>query len=375
MNERHSISRWQQVCVGFLCILSPIIRLLPRQTALLSGPYAWLAALLAAIPVVLLFMLIRRFFKYALPGEGFAELFLRAVGAPIGRCVLAVFTIWLLLYGAFTLRSAADRYISSAYPNSSPTIFVIVLLLLALIAALGKFRAFSRTAEVFFPLLFIVLIVIFLMAIPDVDTAFLPPFTISQTPQVLRGVPPVSLILSLSAYFGFLEGRVRERKRHLGAMLIFLIMSIAVVVMLCVTTVGAFGAASTSKESFPFFILIKNLSAFGVIYRLEALILALWVVSDFVLITTTIFILVNNLRVLFGYLPNTGEDGKFFEFKNGRWLIWLVGAALPVLALTIARDSFSLSAISNVVVPLVNLCLIYGILPLVILVGIIRRRV
>lgn len=374
-NQSTTISRWQQFCLGFLCLLSPIIRLLPGQTALLSGSFGWLSTILSAVPLLLLFLLIRRFLKNALPNEGFAELFIRALGKWPGKIIIMLFTFWLIFYTAFSLRSGADRYISSAYQNSPPAFFVIILLLLALLAVMGSFRAFSRTAEVFFPLLVVVIVLVVFLAYQDIDFACLHPFLLSQTPQVLKGIPPIASVMGVAAYFGFLEGRAREKDKRTKTMFLFMIIMLLVIIALCVTTVGTLGAETAAKYHFPFFGMVRNISFFNLLDRLDALIIALWVITDFALISTLLFIIVNNLRVCFGYLPDSAEKAKIYDLKNGRWLIWAVGLIIGVLALIFVPNSFDLINLSKNLVPIVNLFFSFGLLPLTIIICLLLRRV
>ncbi|MEG1316229.1 MAG: GerAB/ArcD/ProY family transporter [Oscillospiraceae bacterium] len=374
-NEKAAISRHQLFSLGFLGLLSPIIRLLPHQAVLLSGAGAWLSALLTAIPVGLVFLLSMRFFKFAMPNEGFAELFIRALGHLVGRGALLLFTLWLIFYTGFTLRSSADRYITTAYQNASPELFIIIMLALALIAALGTFPALARSAEVFFPLLLVVLVGIFAFSFQDVDFTYLPPVTTLGLPSVLLGILPVANVLSLSLNVGFLEGRVCEKKKRSRQVFLWLAAMTATVTVLCLVTVGIFGAELTGKLTYPFFVMIRNITVFNILERLEAVIMALWVITDFALVSTLLFICVNNLRVCFNYLPSTAEKSPLLKLKNGRFLIWICAGLSLLTALFIAPDSQTLSSLSRNIIPAINLAFNFALLPAIIAVGLIRKKV
>lgn len=205
------ISRYQMLSLGFLALLSPIIRLLPQQAVAIACSHAWLSALMTLVPLTLLFLLVFRFFKYALPNEGFGELFIRVLGKPVGKFAILLFTLWLIFYVAFALRSAADRYITSAYYNTAPAVFIIIMLALSLIPLLGRFKNLGRTAESLLPLLGLVLLLIFIFSFGDVDKHFLPPAAAAHFPSLLQGMPVVANVLSLALYIGFLEGRIAQK--------------------------------------------------------------------------------------------------------------------------------------------------------------------
>lgn len=374
-DSKGKISRWQQLCLGFLALLSPIIRLLPQQSAHAADSSAWVAAIVGAIPVGLLFLLTARLMKNALPDEGFGELFLRILGRTAGKIVILLFTVWLIFYAGFSLRSGAERYIATAYNHAQPSFFILVLLLLSVAAALSRFKALGRTAEVFFPIMALLLGLVFGFCFPDVETQFLPPPTFSETGNILLAAVPVANIMGLSVYFGFLEGRVGERNKLKRFFWLWLPLLTAAVLLLCVTTIGTLGAEMTSQLEYPFFVMVRNISVFNFLERLESAVMALWVVTDFLLISILMFIVSDNLRLCLG-LGRGGEDkAKLLDMKNGRWTVWLCAALVLVAALTMAPDSEVLLTLSRAVVPYINIALTFLLLPAIVVVGLIRKRI
>lgn len=374
-NGKNTITRYQLLCLGFLALLSPIIRLLPQQVVAIAGAHAWLSGLLALLPTLLLLALVLRFLRSAQPSEGFGELFIRVLGRPLGISAIVLFTLWLLFYTAFALRSAADRYIACAYYNTSPAVFVVIMLLLALVPALGRFRALGRTAESLFPLLALVLIIVFAFSFGDVDPLMLYSPVAAYLPSLLEGVPLVANVFSLAVYIGFLEGRIENKASRKKTVMIWLGLMTAAVVLLCVLIVGCFGPELTARLNYPFFVMVRNISLFSFLERLDSVVLALWVISDFVLVSAMLFIVVSNLRLCFGYSQNSDAGEKTLSLKKGRWIIWLCAAALLALALLIAPDAKTLAMLSHRLVPTVNNAFTFGLLPLIIVIGLIRRKV
>ena len=88
-----------------------------------------------------------------------------------------------------------------------------------------------------------------------------------------------------------------------------------------------------------------------------------------------LFIIINNLRLVFNYSPASAEGEKPFSLKNGRWLIWLCAALIIPLSLLIAPDSEALIWLSHEFVPNVNNAFTFGLLPLIILIGFLRKKV
>ncbi len=373
-NKGDTLSRWQLLSIGFLSLLSPIIRLVPTQAVRAAGPFAWISALLSIIPVGLLFLLANRFFKNAAPSEGFGELIIRAVGPVIGRIVLCLFALWLIYYSSFALRSGADRYVASIYQNSSPVIFITIMLGMAHISALGIFRALGRAAEVFLPLLVVVLGLIFIFSFGDVDMRALPPPALDDVPAILKGVPIISIVMSVSLYVGFLEGRIRNNAARLKTISLWALLMTLTVALLCTVTVGCFGYELTSSFNYPFFVMVRNISVFDFLERLEAIVMALWVITDYMLISILLRVLCTIVRIVIGMPPEEGS-ARFTDFKNGRWITWLISLAVLITAIIPKQNSFALANLSRHVVPFINLCFNFGLFPLVVFIGLLRKRV
>lgn len=372
--SRGMISRWQQLCLGFLALLSPIIRLLPQQSAEYAGGSVWASALLGALPVALLYLLMARFLKNAEPDQSFGELFIKILGKTAGKLLLLIFALWLIFYAGFSLKSGAARYISTAYAHADSSFFIVVLLLLSLMAALGRFRALGRASEVFFPLMILVLALVFGFSFSDVQTEYLTLPVPRESAGLLLGAVPVANILGLSVFFGFLEGRVEKQGRLKRFLALWLTVMTAVVLLLCVTTVGSLGAELTSRLEYPFFDMVRNISLFNFLERLESAVMALWVITDFVFCSTLLFIVSDILRLIFGL--SGGEPPKtLLSMKNGRWIILLCALLTGLCALAAMPDGQGFAALSDNIVPLVNLGFTFLLLPAVALVGLLRRRI
>ena len=140
-------NRNQYIALISTVFLSPALRLYPRLSVQVAGSASWLSPA-AAFPVLTLYLLLLcSFLTHRNDGEGLAELIVRSLGRTAGGIVLLLSALWILLYCALVLRSGADRFITTVYPNSSPAVFCVTLGIVALIAALGSVTALVRTAK------------------------------------------------------------------------------------------------------------------------------------------------------------------------------------------------------------------------------------
>ena len=338
--------------VGFL---SPALRLIPGQNTALAGRAAWLSPLVAIPALLLLNWMISYLMARRRPGEGMGGMVRRGLGHLAGNIALLVFAVWLTFYAGFLLRSGADRFVTAIYPKSAPGVFIWVMLLLSLIAALGRTRALGRCAEIFRPLLLVALGAVIVFAFANFQVKNLLPVTPRDTVPVLLGAVPeinvVGLILLDAAFAEGLTQKDGGRKRRFGT---WAVIACCFMAVLTAASIGRFGATFTSDMANPFFVLVRNTQLFGAVQRIEALVTALWVLPDFVLVTFVLMLASSAARMTLGF-PRREDSYRFSDFGNGRWLIWLVAALALVAALTMAPTDAQLKFLSETLVPALSL--------------------
>jgi spore germination protein KB len=370
--DQYGHSRLRSLCS--VALLAPALRLIPAQTARLAGDACWLS-ILAAVPVILLdIWFLSAFMKCRAPGEGMSELLARALGPAAGGAAAGAFSLWLLFYCGFILRSGADRFISTVYPSSRPWVFSAVMLFLGLLAALGPEKTVSGTATVFRPLLFWVLGLVLVLAFTTASTKNLTPVTVSDALPVLKGaVPVLDVTGSVLTNVCFLEGGTEKEPRRFSAWAQWLILPAAFMLALCAATVGNFGGGLTATMNYPFFAMIRNVRIFRSVERIEALVVALWVAPDYILVSMLLIIASRTLMKLAGYVPREGM--KLTSMANGRYIIWLCVLAAGAVSLFLAPDAFTLKFLSEKVIPGLNMALIFVLLPLCFAAGKLRKTI
>ena len=367
---KQQLSRPQFIAAVFLALLSPLIRVMPRASAILAGRASWICA----VPAFLLLLVFGLFIKYFVRRDrSMSDLFLRCLGSIPGRVVLVLYSLAFLFYAGFVLRVGADRLVVTVYPSSGPGVFYTVLTLLCLMAAMGTLRALGRTAVLLRSLMLTVLAFAFLFSLPDLSAKNLGPVDWEDGAVVLLGALPLLNVGGLFACFSFLDryapsapSRRRQEVLWLGVLML-------IAALLCVTVIGSFGPALALRMSYPFFVMIRDISLLNLADRIEAIVIVLWVFSDFMMCSLMIRCAHEALRRAFD-LPEP-EDRPFFDLRGGRWLLLPEGAAVWCAAHFIARDSYGLIPWSEQVFPYAFFALVFLGFPLVWLVGKLRKKI
>lgn len=370
--DNDKISAKQLFAVGFMCQLSPLIRRVPAITAQAAGGGAWLSVILAAAPLAVCF-----FFAYLLVGgkggRGLGTVLRDALGDVLGRLLLAVYALWFVFLAAFILRSGADRFIGTIYPGSGPSLFVAVMLLCCLPAAMGQLKALARSAMLLRPVLLTVMLVVFAFSLPDVRLAGMWQVTPANELDVMYGAFSVFGPMSICVYLAFITDQT-EGEIKLSGLAGWLLVSLAVAELLCVTTIGVFGAEMTARLRNPFFALVRDVTIFNSVERIDAIVVAMWVFSDFVLISLLLYTAAKNLRLGLGIEPGA-EKAKLPELSRGRWLAPVCAAWACAAGLAMATDAVSLEKFTEVIMPLLNLFFAFVVPPVVFLIGRLRGKV
>ena len=372
MNHSDSFPQRQLRSLCTAALLSPILRLIPGSAAPLAGRAAW-AGPLAALPLLLAYgWLLGRVRGDMLPGEALPELCLRALGKPLGRLILLGLSAWLLLYGGFVLRSGAERFLVTVYPRATAPFFVVSMGLLGLLAALGPLQSLLRAARMAVPVLLGVLLLILLAALGSLDKTELLPLTLSDAGALLRGAFPALDLLAFGlAAFCFFRPGGEEAPGLFGRTALWIGEMALLLTAVGAAVQGRFGAALSARLSAPFFALVRNLVFFRSLERMEALVVGLWIVPDFLLTGLVLHGAQRCLRQAVGLPPKPGE--RRLELSGGRWLIGLCGAIVIGLGLLLGPDPASLQLWSRAIIPLLNL-FAAALIPAIWLIGRLQKK-
>lgn len=371
---KESYNRRQLLALAFVFAMAPVTRLLPRYSAKLSGSSAWLGPLIALPFLILFIMYISAFMDRRQAGEGLAETVLRSVGGTAGSIVLFLVAAFALFYCGFIVRSGADRYISTIYPAGGPLPFVLVMFAIGLLATLGPAKAFVRAAKLFAPLLITVLALVLLFSLATLKPANLLPLTGGGIPETLLGaVPVLNILFGTLTYAAFLEGPCPREQRRGAAWSGWALIICGFLALYTAAIIGNYGALLTENLSHPFFTMIRDVTIFRTIERIEAFVVALWVYPDFIVLCTMLTLGSKCLRLSFGFRPQE-EEKKFFDMKNGRWLIPAGAVIAAAVALLLPKDALVMEKLSELYVPAANFAVTLVILPLCFLAGALRKR-
>lgn len=373
MKFKDSFDRGQLIALCTVIVLVPALRLFPSVATQFAGRAAWLSAPAAFLPVLLYILFISDFMERRMEGEGLAELYIRALGPVAGKIMLGLSALWFLFYGGFMLRSGADRFITTIYPNSSSPFFSVTMGILGTAAAMGAVRSLVRVAKMVQPLVLGVLLLVLITALFSVDMSNLLPVTKHDTLPVAKGgIAAVNVLTAVLYLVCFVEGLTPKRS---GRVRSFSFWALGIAVLMGVISfdiIGNFGPELSASLTQPFFSLVRNIVFFRTLERVEALVGTLWVFPDFLMISLLLYCAQHCIRLVMGH-SGEYQGEKLFDLRRGRWVIPLCGLAATAASVIIAPNAQSLAFWSERLVPLINLGYALLFVPAVYLIGQARK--
>lgn len=249
-------------------LLMPVTALLPTMTARLAGSAGWLSPA-GAIPLLLAACWAAH---GAYPNEG------SAVAGKI-RCVLVIlYLAWTFLILMLSLRLSGAR-LAKVYGTGTAAVYTVFILLAAVWLGRKKIQVLARAGEIFYLVLGVLLAGVLLLGAFHVEAES---FAVSA--EELAGLPRSSAAaagLLLNIYPAvILKGGTSG---GCGKASVWVLAFCAAAALLLGAVIGCLGAGLTAEIPSPFFVMVQGLEIPGVFQRAEALVIALWTLSDLTL--------------------------------------------------------------------------------------------
>ena len=344
----------QTVAVAVAGLLSPLIRRFPRVLAETAGRSSWLSIPMSVLLLLVMAWALRKAFRAA------RDLTAR----PMMRFLAAVYALWLLFYTGFLLRSGGERFVITVFPTAKSGLFLVCMALVCALAAAGGYKSIARSAMLLRPLLLAVPLLLFLLALRDIDFKMLLPVTKADLLPNLWAAARLANLCAAAAALAFAGETGPDRTLRLrdwagwGAGLL------AVLAMMTCACLGMFGPALTAEMAYPFFLLARDAPALGSLERAESLVVAVWVFADVVFLSALLRAASRLLRL--SLFPARAEPP-----------VWLAPACAAIAAaagLLLPSKQESFRFLSDHLIPVTGAAMNLALPLLLLLCGLLRKR-
>ena len=225
--------------------------------------------------------------------------------------LLCIHFVGMAGYGAYMFSDVMKQGLIS---EESFTLILILVLLVAGYAVCGGIESRARVYEILFTALFLLLAIMLVLAVGDLEPAYLQGFFQAKPVTVAKGSLTVFFCLMPLFLVAFFPSYVQKKKwkSMVHAVHAALWFAIGLLAILYVILLGSFGSRSLATMHYPAITLMSSIHLRGsFLKRLDAFMIAVWFFTLFALVSVFLFYgqeLVQKLR----------------KKQNGRWPLILV---------------------------------------------------
>ncbi|MDQ8735186.1 endospore germination permease [Paenibacillus sp. LHD-38] len=283
MAQKHQkISARQLTILVTFYIVGVAILIIPSFLAVAAKQDAWIAALLtvgAALTIIPLYNALGRRF----PDMTFAEYTEEILGRCIGKAVSLLFFIGFpFLIAALTLRNIGDFLTTQVIPETPIHAVHILFMAVVVMGARLGLEPLSRAAEIFFPWIMLLFVLLVMFISPQIKVE-------NMLPIMEGGIKPIVMAAIPFFSFPFLEPvillmvypYVNRTEKAGKAMVVGVLLSGIILCVITALSILVLGADQTARNTFPSYVITKNISIGDFLERIEAIMAIIWFITSY----------------------------------------------------------------------------------------------
>jgi spore germination protein KB len=227
-------------------------------------------------------------------------------GLKLSKIIGLVYVVWGILLTSVQMRYYAQRVASTIYTEIGMDIFIVIMVFICVYALRNGISVVARMNEIFLPVIAVVAVLLLSLLTPDVEAKVLVPVNDWKS---LTHVAVFNLAsFGYLSFILFFTDEISEREKFKKNALLATLSVTLFSVWLFVTVIGTLGPHIVEKLPYPFFAVVKQISLGEFLQHIEAFVITLWILSDFVLIS---FIGAAVVK-LFGGIIRARETREFY---------------------------------------------------------------
>ncbi|MHA6482202.1 GerAB/ArcD/ProY family transporter [Paenibacillus sp. strain BS8-2] len=338
-------------------VISSSTLILPKLLAKQAHQDAWLSALIGTVCSLFLVFIFGKL-GARFPQMTFVQYSERLLGRTSGKALMVLYLGYLFIITSGLL-SQVGTLATSLFLTQTPIIAVNILFLCIIVFAVSLgLETFARAAELFFPFIILLLLILLVFLFPLIEFKNLSPFLEYGAGPVMKGtlsvigIPFLDLVILLMVFPSVSDSKAAYRM-YFTATMVGGIMLI-VVVLFTTLILGPFVSAITE---YPFYVLTQKVNLGHFVQRIESIVIMIWIVSLFFKITICYYALLlstSQILNLKSYKPLViplslivavlsvtlfPASVSFWEYISEQWTpsVLLFGLIIPAVLLLIAK--------------------------------------
>ncbi|QED48224.1 GerAB/ArcD/ProY family transporter [Cytobacillus dafuensis] len=300
-------NRQLMILITLITVSSPIF-FLPAEVTKGAGRDGWYMVIFSGLIgmfIVMIFVSLVRIF----PKKSLVQINQEVFGRFLGGIINVVMLFYFVDLGSWVLREFVEFLLANIEPSTPLFVYLIIGMVMSAYTIFCGLGTFVRVSEVIFPVELLTYISIALLTLNLVHFEYLlPVLENGLIKPLIHSVPTITFFGDIVC-ISMLINYVKTTKRTS----LFAIAGMGVTVFLFLLTVLSsilvMGAEATSKETYPIFSLISNISIGGVIDRFDVIVVSFWMIGLYVKITSYLW-------------ASTEAACQIFSIRDRRYIIF-----------------------------------------------------
>lgn len=315
------ISPYQIAMIVIMVLSGAGVFSLPRVLAETAGSNSLVMLVIGgAISLIAIYIIVNLNNRF--PGKTLPDYCSEIIGTVPTKILMTIYAIYFIFFIGFEVRVISEIIKMFLLTDTPSEVIMLCMILTSTYAVRGGVECIGRTAELFFPLLFIPFFLLLLPGLTDMDFSNLLPVFYGFQKKLTDAIPTMALSLAgyetLLFYIGFMK-EPKKAYKYASFGMIYVIVFYMITTGLCISK---FGVEWNKKMVWPVLGYVRSINLPGLfIERLDGVMLGIWILA----IYTTIIIL---------YFSLTFSLSKIFGTKEQKQYALLVVPAIYFAALT-----------------------------------------
>lgn len=361
MLEKGKISIRQLTIFVMLYTVGSAILIIPSILASKAKQDAWIAALagiclgLLVIPVYM--ALAKRF-----PKMTFAEYSEVILGKWLGKAAFALFFFYVFIVAVLTLRNIGD-FLTTQIMQQTPiqAIHICVMVVVIMGVKLGL-EPLARAAELFFPWIILLLIMLFVLLAPQVEMKNMQPVLEEGFFPVLKATISIFTFPFLGTVtFLMIYPSVNRIEKAGRAVFTGMLLGGLVLTIITVLSIAVIGADLAARHSFPSYAIARKINIGDFLERIEAIMAIIWILTIYFRLSIMHYALVLGIA-------------ESLRLRTHRFLALPLGVVIVAFSIFTVPNSTYLSNFNKTTLPLFVFTIAL-LLPLLLLLVAVLRKV
>lgn len=351
---RQKISLKQALLIYITLFFSPSIRFMPSYTAVIAKQCGYLSPIVPFIILVPLIILLNKvFMKHK--DKSLIDIYYHSLGKTAGKALLFLYVLWMLLITALYTRYYSERLVTTVFTQTKIDIFILVMMVTIAYVLKSGFVVIARMNEIIFPLISMIFFILAIFMMPNFKINNITPISYLDIIPIVRAGFGISFLWGYLIYILFLSDIINDKENLMRQgmyTLTYLTISSSILVAF---VIGIIGYSITAKIPLPFMDAVKIVSFFDIVAKIESVVVIIWILADFILISTFSYIILHLLKSIF----NLEDERHFINI----FLIILYFLAMLITSSKIELEAFSYTigiagnVLLNIIIPYIVLAI------------------